>query len=706
MFKVDYNNTLENTIDRQKALEEVKGKFADYLRSKGIPLDKHFKCINHADTEKSPNMHFYINDNNEQRVKCFSCNFSVDFVGYIQKEYNLSTEGEAIKKLYDMYNIQVSKSQKTTPQEQKEVKLINNTTKKENATETKIEPLNNELSTDIVPSEIIATFDTVAYKTKPDKNIEAPKIKNRIKQMGENQPKKYTLDQIEQKLLQGYTIYPASISAEKHWEQQQLFFIDIDNTIVYKGEDNKIHKENILSSDKRHITADQVLDYCKNINMMPTLVYNTMNYSDQQHKFRVVYALPEPETNIDKAKNVINTLLDIFAPFNPDQTPKNVSTFFYGGINTYYKGNEAYKSDFIINKLPYAQEEQKRLKEKQAYINNNCTYNHIDNFLNGIKQSVNTPPQPTGFKELDNILDGGLYEGLYFIGAISSLGKTTFLLQIADQIAKTGKDILIFSLEMSRNELIAKSMSRETALNDIKTAKTVRGITNSSNWACYDTNTKQKIAEAMKNYEAYSKNIYIFEGLADIDIGVKQVRELTELHIKHTGKTPIVIIDYLQILAPVDARATDKSNTDKAVKSLKIISRDLKTPVIAISSLNRENYANSISMLAFKESGAIEYSSDVLIGLQLKGTGQGIDIDIEKSKDPREIELKILKNRNGRTGEAIGYKYYPKFNYFVEDGIIQHQQQEKQEKPIRKKQKPLIEQLAELLDQKLDEVKI
>ena len=70
-------------------------------------------------------------------------------------------------------------------------------------------------------------------------------------------------------------------------------------------------------------------------------------------------------------------------------------------------------------------------------------------------------------------------------------------------------------------------------------------------------------------------------------------------------------------------------------------------------------------MEAFKESGAIEYSSDVLIGLQLKGAGEkNFDANEEKKKSPREIELIILKNRNGSTGDKLGYRYYPLFNYF------------------------------------------
>lgn len=69
---------------------------------------------------------------------------------------------------------------------------------------------------------------------------------------------------------------------------------------------------------------------------------------------------------------------------------------------------------------------------------------------------------------------------------------------------------------------------------------------------------------------------------------------------------------------------------------------------------------------------AIEYSSDVLIGLQLHGAGEkGFDATKEKSKTPREVELVILKNRNGATGKKIGYNYFPMFNYFEETGEIQ-----------------------------------
>ena len=308
--------------------------------------------------------------------------------------------------------------------------------------------------------------------------------------------------------------------------------------------------------------------------------------------------------------------------------------------------------------------------DKEKYLETS-TDNYIQDFVNGIADSVNTPCIPTGFPMLDEALDGGLYEGLYIVGAISSLGKTTLVTQIADQVAKQGHDVLIFSLEMARSELMAKSISRHTVIEvldtggDMKNAKTVRGITAGVRYANYNDTEKELIKNAVTAYSDYAKHIYITEGVGDL--GAQQIRETVEKHVQYTGNTPLVIIDYLQILAPYNERATDKQNTDKAVMELKRISRDFKTPVIGISSFNRDNYKNAVSMQAFKESGAIEYSSDILIGLQLKGAGdKDFDPTEAKKKNPREIELVILKNRNGQTGTKIPLEFYPLFNYFTE----------------------------------------
>ena len=314
--------------------------------------------------------------------------------------------------------------------------------------------------------------------------------------------------------------------------------------------------------------------------------------------------------------------------------------------------------------------------DKEKYLETS-TDNYIQDFVNGIADSVNTPCISTGFPMLDEVLDGGLYEGLYIVGAISSLGKTTLVTQIADQVAKQGYDVLIFSLEMARSEVMAKSISRHTIMEVLQTggntknAKTVRGVTAGKRYEKYSNTEIELIENAVQAYSGYAKHIYITEGVGDL--GVQQIRETVEKHTRYTGNTPLVIVDYLQILAPANERATDKQNTDKAVMELKRISRDFKTPVIGISSFNRDNYNNAVSMQAFKESGAIEYSSDILIGLQLKGAGdKDFDPTEAKKKDPREIELVILKNRNGQTGAKVPFEFYPMFNYFVENDNPQY----------------------------------
>lgn len=352
----------------------------------------------------------------------------------------------------------------------------------------------------------------------------------------------------------------------------------------------------------------------------------------------------------------------------------DIPFYRYNPSGEHKDANEALQSDReafreTVKKgetVPTQQEQQ----AKEAYLQSSTAY-HLQEFINGIAASANTPYISTGFSMLDDVLDGGLYEGLYILGAISSLGKTTVILQIADQIAQQGRDVLIFSLEMARAELMAKSISRHTIIRvingdaggDTRNAKTNRGITTGAKYADYSNTEKKLIQDAMQDYSEYAAHVYIQEGAGDI--GAAEIRETVEQHIKYTGNTPVIIIDYLQLIAPADPRATEKMNTDKAVMELKRISRDHKTPVLAISSFNRANYNTPVSMIAFKESGAIEYSSDVLFGLQLHGVGtEDFDVNEAKRADPREIELVILKNRNGRTGDTIEFNYYARFNYF------------------------------------------
>ena len=331
----------------------------------------------------------------------------------------------------------------------------------------------------------------------------------------------------------------------------------------------------------------------------------------------------------------------------------------------------------LVNSDPTETARQEAEAERTAYLETSAAH-HIQAFIGEVSESANTPSIPTGFPQLDDALDGGLYPGLYIMGAISSLGKTTFILQVADQIAQYGHDVLIFSLEMSRYELMAKSISRLTLDNcgvSPSNAKTTRGILAGARWKQYSETETKLIKHSIEEYHEYSRHIFIHEGIGNI--GVEQIKQEVQRHIAFTGNAPVVIIDYLQIIAPHDARATDKQIVDRAVLELKRLSRDKKIPVIAVSSFNRDNYTAPVNMASFKESGGVEYSSDVLLGLQLAGMDKLSQSDnkravtiksIEdmKAADPRKAQLKILKNRNGKIGVSLYYDYYALFNKFTE----------------------------------------
>lgn len=363
--------------------------------------------------------------------------------------------------------------------------------------------------------------------------------------------------------------------------------------------------------------------------------------------------------------------------------------FYRLDISGQYKdANEALNADREAFRDAVEQAENieaETLEAEKEQLRREAAAYSLPDFIKKIEESKRAAFIPTGFSPLDNLLDGGLYAGLYIVGAISSLGKTTFCLQIADQIAQSGQDVLIFSLEMARNELIAKSVSRNTLIEDMQkngstaNAKTTRGILTGTRYADYSPAERQLIQSAVASYGNYAKNIYITEGLGNV--GVDEIRDKVQKHIKLTGAAPVVLIDYLQIIAPADIRATDKQNTDKAVLELKRLSRDYSIPVIGISSFNRDNYTAPVNLASFKESGAIEYSSDVLIGLQYAGMDyqegeadkarekrlrelmKQVITDAKEGK-PQKIQVKILKNRNGSKGDAL-LDFYPMFNYFT-----------------------------------------
>lgn len=145
-----------------------------------------------------------------------------------------------------------------------------------------------------------------------------------------------------------------------------------------------------------------------------------------------------------------------------------------------------------------------------------------------------------------------------------------------------------------------------------------------------------------------------------------------------TGRTPVVFIDYLQMIPATNDRYTDKQNIDKIM----LVLRQMKNQGIllfVISSLSRASYDSPISMSSFKESGNIEFGTDVALALDFeamynnidKKTGKSaIDLNYERRRDPRKVALTVLKNWMGETGTQISYDFYPDKNIFKECGVF------------------------------------
>lgn len=309
--------------------------------------------------------------------------------------------------------------------------------------------------------------------------------------------------------------------------------------------------------------------------------------------------------------------------------------------------------------------------QAQATIKPDNVSSYIDNLMQSeIDKLKDAADRKTGFYKLDE-LSGGLYPGLYVIAATSSLGKTTFIHQISDNLAAAGNDVLFFTLEQSRLELVSKSLARITAKKDIQTAITSLSIRKGL--------ASDMVKAAAKEYkEQIADRLSIIEG--NFNCNITFIGDYIRRYIKQTGCKPIVIIDYLQILQPADdnKKATVKETVDSTVTELKRISREHDLTVFIISSVNRANYLTPIDFESLKESGGIEYTADVIWGLQLQCLNEPLfseankikekrqRIRQEKAAEPRRIELLCLKNRYGISNYSCNFDYYPKNDLFVQ----------------------------------------
>lgn len=331
--------------------------------------------------------------------------------------------------------------------------------------------------------------------------------------------------------------------------------------------------------------------------------------------------------------------------------------------------NEALTGDrqAFIEALAKAKHGAAKKPDNTSYYIDNLMSREIERFKGDIK---------TGFFNFD-MNSGGLYSGLYVLAAISSLGKTSFALQIADQIAAGGRDVLFFSLEQSRLELVSKSLARYAA----QAEQTGAGGTAITALKIRKGEYREQAQAAAQAYKkAQGDRLNIIEG--NFACNISFIGNYIRRYIEQNKTQPIVFIDYLQILQPTEdiRRQSTKEIIDNAVTELKRLSRELDITIIVISSVNRANYLTPIDFEALKESGGIEYSCDVLFGLQLAALNNSIfakegnikekreKIKEAKAENPRRIELVCLKNRFGIANYNCFFNYYPERDLFTEAG--------------------------------------
>lgn len=653
-------------MNRDQAREYIRAQLEDYLQGKGINTSRPFNCLNPEHPDRNPSMSF---DRRRNKCKCFSCGVDYDTLDLIGLDYGLSGN-DLFLKAYQLYNITIDTQAPG-----------NDFTNLDNPA-----PAPTQTAGDLLAYYQICQERLVKTDYLTARGISTETAARFM--LG------YDPDFREGTGGRSWAALIIPTSRESYTARNTDPEAGAKDRYRKKGGSNIFNLKALAGSTAPLFITEGELDALSIIEAGGEAIAlgsteNTGKLLSALETTRparpVILALDNDTRGRAASQTLADGLQRLSISF--------ISPDIYGG---YKDANERLIADRAGLEEEIQQvygkvleiEKKEAEREIEEYSQNSAA-NYIESFIQEIESSKTASYIPTGFKNVDEILDGGLYAGLYVVGAISSLGKTTFCLQVADQVAAAGHDVIIFSLEMARSELMAKSISRNSYIvsqrqtKDSAAAKTTRGIMTGSRYANYSELDRAIIRGAFKEYSQYAGHIYIKEGVGDI--GVKQVREAVEQHINITGRSPVILIDYLQILAPYNDRATDKQNTDKAVLELKRISRDYSLPVLAISSFNRDNYTSPVNMASFKESGAVEYSSDVLLALQYAGMDYA-EGEAEKNREkrvrqlikeavangksgkPQLIQLKILKNRNGSKGETL-LDFFPMFNYFQDSNL-------------------------------------
>lgn len=656
--------------NKDRAKDFLREQTADYLKRTGRPTDKEMSCIhpeNHENgVDKRPSMGF--NKKRGNACYCAACGKSYDIFDFIAVDTNKSDYNEQFAYACEMYNVTYGKS--TTKRRTSSTDAPKTT---ENATEA------TETATERTTTQEDIKDYTEYYKA-CRAHINAPVARQYL------DSRKISAD-IAARFWLGYDAEadpasaPGATGNEYKAHPTPRIIIPFDSS-HYMGRRTDGISEYKAVNSKGSGTAIFNLKALKESNGRPLFIlegaFDALSVIEAGGDALALNSTSNVTMLLEllKAEKTKRTLI---IALDNDKSGENAAIKLAAGLREL---NIPYTTADICEGCKDANEalikNRTKLEQDIAAAERRATKpdNTADYIANELYAEINKlqgqSGRKTGFAEFDAVA-GGIYNGLYVIGGISSLGKTTLIHQMADQMAAAGHDIVFFSMEQSRLELVTKSVSRVIAQLDPKTTITSLQIRNGLDNII--------IERAIKEYAAgIGGHMNIIEGNFDCTVGA--IWEYVEQYKARNGKTPIVFIDYLQVIQAEENEQTGRTPTDTRaivdanITKLKRMSRRLETPVIVISSLNRGNYLTPIDFESFKESGGIEYTCDVLWGIQLKIMNDGIfdkAADIKKKREmvnkakreqPRKVELICLKNRYGVCNYSVDFLYYPERDYF------------------------------------------
>lgn len=254
------------------------------------------------------------------------------------------------------------------------------------------------------------------------------------------------------------------------------------------------------------------------------------------------------------------------------------------------------------------------------------------------------PGITTHFNDLDKLTGGLSNSDLILIAARPSMGKSAFAINLGQNVAlKEGKTVAVFSLEMSKDQVVNRILSSEASISNDKLRKG-------------DINPEDIKKLAMLSGEISKANLYIDDtaGITTAEIRAKCRR------LKIQNKLDLVIIDYLQLIQGSGKNDNRTSEVSEISRNLKIMAKDLNVPVIALSQLSRgpESRSDKRPMLSdLRESGAIEQDADIVMFIYRD------DYYDPNTEEPNIAELIVAKNRNGAC-ERVRLRWFPEFTRF------------------------------------------